>query len=100
MLPPIPHPSSAPSPRLPTVSGHRGQQARLGGLYKDIGTVLGLIGACITFLGVYVAAIELNGWLIGMALAFATAGFAAAAAFFILRYLWPCLMLLLIRFLH
>jgi len=99
MLAPIPHPSSAPSPRLP-VSGHRSQEAGLGGLYKGIGTVLGLIGACIAFLGVYVAAIELNGWLIGLALGFATAGIAAAAAFFVLRYLWPCLMLLLIRFLH
>jgi hypothetical protein len=100
MLPPIPHTSSPTSPRLRIVSGHRGQEAGFGGLYKSIGTVLGLIGACIAFLAVYVAAIELNGWVIGLALALATAGFAAAAAFFILRYLWPCLGLLLLRLLH
>ena len=100
MLPPIPHTSSPAAPRLRIVPGHRGQQEGFGALYKGIGTVLGLIGACIAFLAVYVAAIELNGWFIGLALALATAGFAAAAAFFALRYLWPCLALLLIPFLH
>jgi hypothetical protein len=82
------------------VSEARGAEAGLGRLYKGIGTVLGIMGACIAFLGVYVAAIELNGWVIGLALALATAGFAAMAAFFTLRYLWPCLMLLVLRFLH
>jgi len=98
MLPPIPH-TTSPHPRLRIVSEPRGG-AGLGGLYKDVGTVLGIIGACIAFVGVYVAAIELNGWVIGVALALATAGFAAMAAFFTLRYLWPCLMLLVLRFLH
>jgi len=99
MLPPIPHTTST-HPRLRIVSEPRSAEAGLGGLYKGVGTVLGIIGACIAFLGVYVAAIELNGWVIGIALALATAGFAAMAAFFTLRYLWPCLMLLVLRFLH
>jgi len=99
MLPPIPH-TTSPHPRLRIVSEPRSEEARLGALYKGVGTVLGIIGACIAFLGVYVVAIELNGWVIGIALALATAGFAAMAAFFTLRYLWPCLMLLVLRFLH
>jgi hypothetical protein len=99
MLPPIPH-TTAPHPRLRIVSEPRSEEMGLSGLYKGVGTVLGILGACIAFLGVYVAAIELNGWVIGIALALATAGFAAMAAFFILRYLWPCLMLLVLRFLH
>jgi len=99
MLPPIPH-TTSPHPRLRIISELRGEEAGLGRLYKGVGTVLGIIGACLAFLGVYVAAIELNGWVIGIALALATAGFAAMAAFFTLRYLWPCLILLALRFLH
>lgn len=99
MFPPIAHTSSS-HPRLRIATGHRSQGAGFGGLYKNVGTVLGAIGACLAFLGVYVAAVELTGWVIGIALAFATAWLVAMAAFFILRYLWPCLMLLALRFLH
>ena len=99
MLPPVTH-TTAPHPRLRIVSERRAQEAGFAELYKGVGTVLGVIGACLAFLGVYVAAIELNGWIVGLALAWITAWLVAVAAFFILRYLWPCLMLLALRFLH
>jgi hypothetical protein len=82
---------SYPRPRREAVSGN---------LYIRIGSILGVIGACIAFFGAYSAAINSTGWVIGLALGWITAWLAAAVAFVIFRHLWPFVAVLLIAFLR
>jgi hypothetical protein len=46
------------------------------------------------------AAINSNGWVIGIALGWLTAWLVAAVTFAALRYLWPLLVLLLFQSVH
>jgi len=87
----------------PTVRGsylRPRREAASGDLYIRIGSILGVIGACIAFFGAYSAAINSTGWVIGLALGWITAWLAAAVAFVIFRHLWPFVAVLLIAFLR
>lgn len=89
-----------PRYRLRVISAQRNRQPDSGELYFHIGSLLGAVGACIAFLGAYVAAINSAGWVIGLAVGWITAWLAAVIAFVILRHLWPLGVVLLIALLR
>ena len=89
-----------PRHRLRAVSARRNQQPDSGELYIRIGSLLGIVGACIAFFATYLAAINATGWVIGLALGWITAWLAAAVAFILLRHLWPLSVVLLIALLR
>ena len=100
---PMPAPTvrgSYPRPRLRAVSAPLDREAVPGDLYLRIGSILGILGACIAFFGAYSAAISSTGWVIGLALGWITAWLAAAVAFVLFRHLWPFVLVLLIAFLR
>jgi hypothetical protein len=78
----------------------RNEDAFFEEIYKGIGSLLGATGALIAFFSVYMAAINSNGWVIGIALGWLTAWLVAAVTFAALRYLWPLLVLLLFQSVH
>ncbi len=92
-------PSSFPG-RMRVAVNHRNEETSPEGRYKDFGRFLGVLGALMAFFGVYIAAIGSTGWAMGMALGWATAWLAAVAAFAILRYLLPFLLVRLFRLLR
>ena len=57
-----------------------------------VGLPIGCIAAVITFLGVYLAAVDSVGWVIGIALGWIPSSLAAWLAFWIFRLLWPFLL--------
>jgi len=74
-----------PRHRLRAVSARRNEQPDSGELYIRIGSLLGIVGACIAFFATL-------GWI--------TAWLAAAVAFILLRHLWPLSVVLLIALLR
>jgi hypothetical protein len=58
------------------------------GLFAVIGGLVGGLGGIVTFLVVYLAAIDSVGWVIGIALGWIPAFLAAAVVYFVGRYLW------------
>ena len=67
-----------------------------GEMWKTIGLYTGGIGALITFVSVYIAAVASVGWVFGIALGWIPAWLAAMVAFVALRYLWWILVLALL----
>ena len=58
------------------------------GLFGVIGGLVGGLGAVISFVVVYLAAIESAGWVVGIALGWIAASLAAGIAYFLGRYFW------------
>ncbi len=61
---------------------------------RDIGLFVGPIAAVLAFVGVYIAAVNSIGWVIGIALGWIPAGLAAVLAYFVFRYLWFALLIM------
>ena len=59
-----------------------------GTIFSVIGGLVGGLGGIVTFLVVYLAAIDSVGWVIGIALGWIPAFLAAAVVYFVGRYLW------------
>lgn len=56
--------------------------------FSIVGKAFGGIAWLITFIGVYIAAVDSVGWVIGIALGWIPAGLAAVLAYLVFRYLW------------
>jgi hypothetical protein len=60
-------------------------------VYVMVGFPVGWIAAAVTFVGVYVAAVNSVGWVIGIALGWIPAGIAAVIVGWLVDVLWPIL---------
>ena len=69
-------------------------------LIGPIGQFLGAIGTLIVYFGVWLAAADSAGWVIGIALGWIPAAIAAGIAYFVLRYLWWLFLLIAIHYFH
>lgn len=69
----------------------------LEGLYLGVGSIVGALGAIAAFLIVLVLAVDSAGWVIGLVFGWILGIAAAAIAFWVCRYMWPILLLLLHR---
>jgi hypothetical protein len=58
-----------------------------------VGTAIGGIAMVVTFIAVYIAAVDSVGWVIGIALGWIPAGLASALAYLVFRYLWWLMLL-------
>jgi hypothetical protein len=58
-----------------------------------VGTAIGGIAMVVTFIAVYIAAVDSVGWVIGIAVGWIPAGLASALAYLVFRYLWWLMLL-------
>jgi hypothetical protein len=66
----------------------------IGALLSGVGAFLGAIGALIVYFGVWIAAADSAGWVIGIALGWIPAAIAAGIVWVLLRYGWWLLLLI------
>jgi hypothetical protein len=71
-------------------------RAGLIDLYVDVGLLAGGIAFVITFIAVYIIAIDFVAWLIGIALGWIPALLAGSIAAAVFGFLWPLLVVALI----
>jgi hypothetical protein len=78
-----------------SASKHRSEA---DGWIAGIGLLIGVIAWLVTFLAVYVAAVDSAGWVVGIALGWIPATMAGGVAFFLFRYLWWAIALVVAYF--
>jgi hypothetical protein len=66
----------------------------LGLFVRSTGKGLGAIGAVIVYFGIWIAAADSAGWVIGIALGWIPAAILAAISYAVLRYMWWLVLLI------